>query len=347
MIPYFRLAPNKEELQALTHVHSTGNWIMSDAISEVKTKLKSLFNKEQIVLTSNGYSALFISIKSLGLVNEKIIVPCISTCFAITNAIIATGNIPIFSDVNSNDGNCSIESVTALIKMHDVKCIISPNYAGNISNISYFKNELKLIVIEDACQSFFSSLECKSEADIQVFSFYPTKGMNGIDGGAILTNNKKIADKATDFVYYGDQTEYMITEHYNFRFLNINATVLLANLNKITSITDKLQNVKQSYDKVFEQKSHVKVLSNQVSKILQRYVICFQNIALKEAMLKEFKKQEIAIPSFFIRTSNETGKYELAEYLLTNCFCIPYFENLTKEEINKIIETIENVFAKG
>ena len=170
MIPYFRLAKPQTELDALKEVYASGHWANGSAITETEENIKTIFNKPYVVLTSNGYSSLFIAIKSLNIKNERIIVPAIGTCFAISNAIISTGNTPVFCDVNLQDGNCSIESVKHLVETQSIKYIITPNYAGNLSGVSYFKETLNLIVIEDACQSFFSSMQHqKSLADVQVF----------------------------------------------------------------------------------------------------------------------------------------------------------------------------------
>ncbi|HTA62688.1 MAG TPA: DegT/DnrJ/EryC1/StrS aminotransferase family protein [Bacteroidia bacterium] len=347
MIPYFRLSTSKEELEALTYVHGTGNWAIGEAINEVEGMLSNLFQQKQVVLTSNGYSALFISLKALGIRNQKIILPCISTCFAISNAIIASNNIPVFCDVNKEDGNCDIKHVSSLVKEQNINYIISPNHAGNISDISYFKNELKMTVIEDACQSFFSSLYINSEADIQVFSFYPTKGVNGIDGGAIITSNKALANKARLLVYYNNQVEFEAVEHYNFRFLNINAQVLLANLKRIEIITKKLKQIKDRYITGLKNKEQVQFLANSISEVPHRFVIYFKTEESKAKAENEFKKNDVSLSHFYewICPKENRQEYPNASFLVEKSFCVPFFEDLKNDEIETIVKTLDNAFS--
>ncbi len=348
MIPYYRIQHNKNELNALEEVYSNGNWVVGNATAELENKLKQIFNKKHIVLTSNGYSALFVSIKSLGLKNEKIIIPSISTCFAITNAVITSGNIPIFCDVSIEDGNCSVNSVKEIIKSENIKYIISPNHAGNISDVSSFK-KLGLTVIEDACQSFFSSINSLSEADIQVFSFYPTKGINGIDGGVIATNEEAIADKARKLTYYNDQEVFENEERYNFRFLNICAAVALSNINKQSLTINKLNSIKELYNKIIENCKKISLLQNKKSSTLQRYIIKVNDEITEDNLVQLFNNNKIRLNKFFISICPEAEKRNFinAQQLLKSCYCIPYYEDLNNEELKTIESTLINVIKKS
>lgn len=339
MIPYYRVSKNESELEALKAIYENGNWATGAAISELERELKTLFNKRHIVLTSNGYSALFVAIRSLGLKEQQIIVPAVSTCFAITNAVIATGNTPLFCDVNLKDGNCNIESVSELCRSKNAQYIIAPNHAGNLTDVKKLK-ELGLIVIEDACQSFFSSIGNESGSDVQIFSFYPTKGINGIDGGVIATNNEIIAANARKLVYYDDQETYENAERYNFRFLNICGAIVLKNLKRIESTIGKLNGIKKNYDAIIKHKEGVIVLENSQHNVAQRYVIFTNDSDLKNKIVAQFKDDQIVLLPFFgwVCPLEENQKFKNANNLIGNTFCIPYFEDLTLSEL-KTIET--------
>lgn len=348
MIPYYRLQHNKSNLKVLEEINTNGNWVVGNASTELEKQLKHLFKKKHIVLTSNGYSALFVSIKSLGLKNEKIIIPCISTCFAITNSVITSGNIPIFCDVNIEDGNCCLTSVKEIIQNKNIKYIISPNHAGNISDVSSFK-KLGLTVIEDACQSFFSSIDVSSEADIQVFSFYPTKGINGIDGGVIATNDEVIANKARKLTYYNDQEVFENEERYNFRFLNICAALALSNIKQQETTINKLNSIKGLYHKTTENFKNISVLQNKISSTLQRYVINISNSVTENMLVQLFKDNQIQLNKFFIWVCSESEKNNFinAQQLIKSCYCVPFFEGLSKDEILIIKKTLSYVITKS
>lgn len=347
MIPYFRLRSNEKELEELTKIHQSASWANGEHIKKVEEELKTLFKRQHVVLTSNGNSALFIALRSLGIKGKEVIVPSISTCFAITNAVVTTGNTPVFCDVNETDGNCSLDDVTKLVKQRGIKYIISANFAGNLSAVSEFK-KLGLTVIEDACQSFFSNMGSISEADVQVFSFYPTKGVNGIDGGALLLNDLDTAKSASKLVYYDDQLEYETSERYNFRFLNTHAAVLLANLKQIKQTQERLTQIGDKYMKALRGKKGVSILQNAKSRFFQRLVISVDE-TFKFALQQTFKDKEIALSPFFIWNNNIDERRELlnASKLVNSTFCLPYFEDLTDNELSIVIEALDHVFTES
>jgi perosamine synthetase len=346
MIPYFRVKPSMEELDALIKVQSSGHWVIGDEIEESRIRLLRMLKAKHLVLTSNGFSALFLSIKSLGITNQKIVVPCLSTCFAITNAIKATGNIPIFCDLNLEDGNCCLDSVTKIVKKNNAKFIISPNHAGLLSDIAYFKKDLGLVVIEDSCQSFFSSLNQELLADTRILSFYPTKEINGIDGGALITNNLQIYQSAKTLGSYCEQNAYEALERYNFRFLNINAAILLVNLDKMDVVKNKLIKITKSYDSLIRNSSKVSRLFNKREHVLQRYVLQIKDDLLKKRLLSSCA-QKIEISKFYcwICKKEEAHQFPNAMLLSNNCYCIPYYGDLKKEEIILISEVIKHALS--
>jgi perosamine synthetase len=350
MIPYFRLVKPIEEQEAVMRISSTGAWATGEDIELAGQALVGLFKKPFVVLTSNGYSALFISIKSLGVYNQEIILPAIGTCFAISNAIIASGNIPVFCDVNLEDGNCDRDSVKHLVETKSIQYIVSPNYAGNLSDVTYFKDNLNLTVIEDACQSFFSSVDSpNSKADVQVFSFYPTKGMNGIDGGAIVTDNIKIFEAAKSLVYYDEQVSYNTHEHYNFRFLNMNAAVLNSNLKRMPFIEGRLKAIENKYTDVLSTSDSIKHLKNKASYLNHRFVLKFETGVQIELATTIFKENNISLTPFFDWSCDGSVQtdFPTAQLLMASCYCIPFFEDLTETEIDLITKTLSHVIEKS
>lgn len=348
MIPYFRLSKNKNNFDALEKVYNNNNWVVGDETDELEELLKRFFNRKHVVFTSNGYSALFLSIKCIGIKSERIILPAVSTCFAISNAIISTGNIPVFCDVNLKDGNCDKDSVQKIVNDQNVKYIISPNHAGNVSAISAFK-QMGLTVIEDACQSFLSSCEIESNADIQVFSFYPTKGINGIDGGVIATNIDEVALKARKLTYYNDQEVFERDERYNFRFLNICAAMALASLKQKDKIVHFLNGVKSTYHNILKGSNKFSILENKESRILQRYVVSVLDEEAKFILKERFKNNQIQLNGFFIWIcpQMERSSFMNAKKLVESCYCVPYYEDLNAEEIIRIESVLKNVIEES
>jgi perosamine synthetase len=341
-IPYFRLNNTAAEKQAVLRIAESGQWAIGKEIYQAYQTLQNLFKSDKVVLCANGYSALYIAIRCLGIEKQKIIVPCISTCFAMTNAVLATGNIPVFCDMDLNTGNCSKASVEQLVSSQKIQYIISPNHAGILSDTKYFKNELKLTVIEDACQSFLSSIYFNhTTADVTVFSFYPTKGINGIDGGALIIKDQSVYERAKSSVYYSDQVQFESDARFNLRFLNINAAVLNTNLERIDSVKLQLTSIHQQYDAII-QNSSLQYLGMNERSILHRFVISSFKKAQVDLLKDLFDQAEVSFTPFFDWVCDHAlvAEFPNAKALVDGTYCIPYFEAMTEQEVNTVCKTL-------
>lgn len=338
MISRYKITKHDDERNALLSVFESGAWVNGSHINEVSGQLKKIFSKQYCTLTGNGYSALFLALKSLDLKNEKIIVPAASTCFAIVNAVLASGNQPVFADLNLTDATINLNSAKKLQQQHNAKCIITVNLFGNLSNCAELKKELNITVIEDCAQSFISNTQFVSEADIQVFSFYPSKIMNGIDGGAILTNNEKVCSYVNDAVYYDEQLKYDGKERYNMRMPNIHAAVLLSNINKLAWYKEEYMAIQAEFEKNSASNKKYKIVKKNNS-ILSRFVLLFNTLSDKQEFVTACTQKNIQTSDVLMNVGNTEIDYE-TKSLIQNTISIPYYLNLMEVDKEKIFQVL-------
>lgn len=332
MIARYKISKHEDEKMALLKVFESGAWVNGIELDEASIQLKKIFNKKYCSLTSNGYSALFLAIKSLGIKNEKIIVPAASTCFAIVNAVIASGNQPVFAEMNQSDATIDLESAKKLNDMHNAKCIIVANLFGNLTNCLELKKELGITIIEDCAQSFLSNSNKISVADIQVFSFYPTKIINAIDGGCILTDNERIADYIKNVVYYDEQLKYDGRERYNMRMPNIHAAVLLSNINKIEQLKKEFEVMQEEFEKKLDSIKKYKIVKSDGS-ILSRFILLFNTSFDKRKFVNVCKEKNIQVSDVLTNVSdNKIGENSQTFNLIHNTVSIPYYIGLSSTE---------------
>jgi len=149
---------------------------------------------------SNATSALHLSLKSLGIgKGDEVLVPDI-TFVATANAVMLSGAKPILVEVNYDDINISTESIIENLS-NKVKAILPVHFAGKVIDINKVmqiakKNDLK--VIEDCAHAIGTKKGNKhvgTFGNTGCFSFYPTKNITTIEGGMVITNDKKTAEK--------------------------------------------------------------------------------------------------------------------------------------------------------
>ena len=155
---------------------------------------------------NSGTDALKIALKAIDIKKgDEVIIPTL-TATATGSAVLETGAKPVLIDVD-HSGNLNPLLLNKLITKK-TKAIIVVHLHGNIANMKKIKLLSKKIpIIEDCAQSFGSSLNKKKAGTygkVSCFSFYPTKNLSAIgDGGAIITNDKKIFSKVTLLRQYG------------------------------------------------------------------------------------------------------------------------------------------------
>ena len=177
-------------------------------VAEFENKLKKRFGAKYCIVTSNGTSALKLSLRSLNLKsNDHVIVPS-NTFVATANAVIANNQKIIIAPVNPNHGSldedCLKKTIKfAKLKKKKIKALINVFYAGQVWDVhKIYKicNKENIKIIDDACHAIGTNYRyskkiykvgsCKHSA-ITTFSFHSIKNITTAEGGCILTNSQK------------------------------------------------------------------------------------------------------------------------------------------------------------
>jgi perosamine synthetase len=257
--------------------------ILDNAVASVGNFLKKFENSirrftgaKYCVLFCNGTSAIHIGLQTLGVKkNDEVLIPNINY-IASANACLYLNAIPHFVDVDINSlgidilglkkylrNNTKIKNnrlfnkktkryITAIVPLHLY------GYPCQIDELLKIAKIYKLKVLEDAAESFGSFFKNKhlgTFGDAGVLSFNGNKIITSGGGGALITNNKKIAIKAKKLANIGKKkhTWKMIFDEkgYNYRMPNINAALGFAQIQKIKKILSYKKIIFKSYKKIF------------------------------------------------------------------------------------------------
>ena len=208
------------------------------------------------IAVSNCTAALHLSLKAIGVKeNDEVIIPDL-TFVADANAILACNAKPTIVDINRDNFFLSITNLKKNITKK-TKAIIPVHVYGQACNIQEIfdvakDNDLK--VIEDcahAVGTFSNSKHVGTIGDTGCFSFYPTKNMTTAEGGMVITNSKKIADKIRQLRSHGMSKSlkdryskgypwiFDITEPgYNYRLDEIRSALGISQLKRIKKINE-------------------------------------------------------------------------------------------------------------
>ncbi len=197
---------------------------------------------------------------------DEIIMPSY-TFVSTANAFVLRGGVPVFVDIREDTLNIDETKIRDAITSR-TKAIAVVHYAGNPCEMDVIENiarEYKLILIEDAAQAFMSLYKGRplgSIGDFGCFSFHESKNIHSGEGGALLVNNPKYVERATEIRDKGtNRAKYFKGEVDKYSWVDIGssylpgeivAAFLWAQLQMAREITTNRSLIWSKYHKILE-----------------------------------------------------------------------------------------------
>ena len=230
-----------------------GWYILGKEVELFEREFASFLGVEHCVTVANGLDALTISLAILGIESGDEVIVQSNAYIASVMAITKNGATPVFvepDDFYSIDASKIREKITTKTKAILVVHLYGQSAdMDKIINIAESKN---LFVIEDCAQSHGAKFKediTGTFGTIGCFSFYPSKNLGCFgDGGAIVTNDEKLADLARTFRNYGSREKYkneIIGA--NSRLDEIQAGLLRVKLKYLTDLNNERTKIAKEY----------------------------------------------------------------------------------------------------
>ena len=245
MIPIFKPFLSKQAKKKL-NIAINSNWISSQGkfIKEFEYKLKKFHKMKYCLATSSCTSALHLALLSFGFKkNDEIICPSLSF-IAPANMILLSNFKIIFVDIDKETLNIDVKRIEKKIS-NRTRAILIVNQFGHsadMDKILYLKKKYNLKIIEDNAESLGGKYKNKLNGtfgDISTLSFFANKIITTGEGGAILTNNKKLYVHCREMRDHGMsiKKKYFHTRlGFNYRMTNMQAAIGLSQINEINRI---------------------------------------------------------------------------------------------------------------
>ena len=171
-----------------------------------------------------------------------------------------------------------VEKIIELKKSKkNVRAIIVTDYGGQpadwVKSFRKIANKYKLKLINDNCHALGSKYNGDKSyaikyADFIIQSFHAVKNITTGEGGAVLTNNKKIYEKIKKFREHGFSKKksllapwnYNLNDFgYNFRLSDINCSIGCNQIKRIDQIIKKRRLIAKHYDNFFKDYDFISV----------------------------------------------------------------------------------------
>ncbi len=238
-IPIAKPIIGDEDINAVVKVLKSGMLAHGKEVEEFEKEFSGYIGTKHGIAVANGTVALDISLKALGVKEGDEVITTPFTFIATASSVLFQRAKPVFADIDPKTFNLNPDDVTERIT-NRTKAIIVVHLYGQPADMKAFSEiaeDYGLYLIEDCAQAHgaeFNGQKVGTFGDVAAFSFYPTKNMTTGEGGMILTNDDKIAERARLIRSHGQRERYYHVElGYNLRMTNIAGALGRAQLKKL------------------------------------------------------------------------------------------------------------------
>jgi dTDP-4-amino-4,6-dideoxygalactose transaminase len=348
----------REEIEAVKEVLKSGRLAQGPKVEEFENRIAEYVDTEYAIATSSGTTALHIALLALGIKPKDEVITTPFTFIATANSVLFCNAKPIFADIDEKTFNIDSESVEEKITKR-VKGIIPVHLYGqpvDMKSLMDIARDNKLFVIEDAAQALGAEYKGKkvgSFGDCAIFSFYATKNITTGEGGMIVTNDRKLAEKCKKLRSHGERIRYVSDIlGFNFRMTEIAAAIGLVQLSKLEKFTKRrIKNAEFLTQKLRRiKKVETPFVMEGVRHVFHQYTIK----APKRNKLKDFlfekgieSKIYYPIPIYkqpLYRKLGYNDKLPNVEKVSKRVLSLPVHPALTKNELKFVANSIEKFF---
>jgi len=365
---------NKAINTVLTH----GKYILGPEVAELETKLAEFVGVKHCIGVSSGTDALLMALMARGIGPGDVVFTTPFTFIATAEVISLLGATPVFVDIDPNTFNIDplqLEKAILALKENNHAIYPLPTVAGDQSTLTpkaiipvdlfglpadydaimRIAEENDLFILEDAAQGLggvYKGRQAGSLGHAAAVSFFPAKplGCYG-DGGAVLTNDDKIANLIRSIRVHGKGTNKYdnVRIGLNARLHTMQAAILLQKLKIFPEEIEARQKVARLYTDSLSQfdKLTTPSVPEGYSSVWAQYSILSSN---REAIQDSLKQQNIPTAIYYAcplhlqpayaMLGYHKGDMPVTEDIAQKIFSLPMHPYLTSKNIETIVDTL-------
>jgi len=373
-IPLYKIYTDDEDVNLITKIVKRGtHWALGPEIDEFENKIRNYVGCDYCVTLNSGTSALHAALLAYGIGSEdEVIVPSWSF-ISTANSVIFVNGKPVFADIEENNFGLDPKSILQKITKK-TKAIIPMDYGGLSCKIHDIQNVAKsnrLILIDDAAEALGSSFKGKkvgSIADSSIFSFCGNKVLSTGEGGAIVTNSKKIYDKlklirshgridSKNYFDYTGSSKYLGIG-YNWRMSSITASLGISQMDKLDKIIHMRQENAKFISSKLTTRPEIQVPNppQGYEHIYQMYTIRLQDEKIRNDLQEYLTKKRIFSKVYFNpihlttfyreKYNTKKGMLPVTEKIAKQVLTLPIYPNMTSEEREYLSDSVIEYFEK-
>lgn len=336
-------------------VMANADFILGQDVASFEEEFAAYCGVSYGIGLDSGTSALELSLRACDVGEGDEVITAANTFFATAAAITYVGAKPILVDINPLTYNIDVSRIEEVLNER-TRAIIPVHLCGqpaDMAPIMELAERKGLWVIEDACQAHgarYRSRRVGSVGHVACFSFYPAKNLGGYgDGGMVVTNDEKIAERICMLRDYGQREKYRhLIVGYNRRLDTLQAAVLRVKLRHLDEWNEARRRHAHLYDRLLKDTSVTPSFNPEYSEhVYHLYVVQSE----RRDELREWLGSKgiatgihypipIHLQSAYAHLGHSEGDFPITEAYARRTLSLPMFPELAKEQIEYVAEAI-------
>ena len=367
---------DEDDIEAVVNVLKSPLITCGPKVEELEKELCIFTGAKYCVVLSNGTAALHASCAAAGIKDGDEVITTPMTFAATSNSVLYMGGEPVFVDIDPETYNIDPNEIKKKIT-DKTKAVIAVDFTGQAAELDEIREiciNNNLLLIEDASHAIGTKYKGRpigSISDMTTFSFHPVKTITGGEGGAVMTNDKDLAEKLLLFRTHGITRNTQLFENeshglwyyeqimqgYNYRLTDFQAALLISQLNKMNTFSARRKEISKRYNKAFANFDLV-TLQKEIpeSDTTRHLYILNLNLEKLSVTRKEIHDAlwteniccnvhyiPVYYQPFYEKLGYKKGLCPQAEKLYERILSIPFYYSMTDEDVESIIEGVYKV----
>lgn len=381
-IGYGRQWIDRDDLRAVAEVLKSDFLTQGPKVEEFEKAICRYTGAKYAVAVSNGTTALHLAVLALQIKQGSEGITSPNTFVASSNALVYGSLKPVFADIDEQTYNINPEEIKKKVTAK-TKLIIPVHFAGqsaDMKEISKISKAKKIFVIEDASHSIGSRYEdgsrvgsCKY-SDLTTFSFHPVKTITAGEGGAIMTNDKKLYERLLLLRTHGiTKDPKQLSQNpgpwyyemkllgFNYRLTDIQCALGLSQLKKLNKFIKRRRTIVDCYNKAFSKLENITTPHEKdgLKSCFHLYVvkIDFSKIKLtRTELVNKLKQAGIGTQVHYIPVhlqpyyrkafGYKKGDYPIAERYYQQCLSLPLYPKMTDRDVLRVVSCVTRCLSE-
>jgi len=382
-IPLSRPDITEKDIAGVVEVLRSGRLSMGPMQGRFERLIGALTGRTRAVACSSGTAGLHLVLKAMNIgPGDEVVTPTFSF-IASANSICMAGATPVFVDIEPKSLNADPQKVEAAITPR-TKAILAVECFGNPVHMDTYRriadrHEIKLI--EDACEGLGGKLNGTPVGGFghaAVFGFYPNKQITTGEGGMIVTDDDRLAERCVSLRNQGRAgandkhpassagalgSGWMAFERlgYNYRMNELSAALGVTQAARLSEFIERRQDIADAYTERLLDNPHV-ILPNAPESVAMSWFVFVIRLSAeytrteRDRIIDGMHRHDVGAAPYFPcihlqrhyadHFGTRAGDFPVAESVSQRTITLPFFPSMTPRDLDFVVSTLNLMLSR-